>query len=114
MKKIIANHSPKCKYSVLDSDGNKVNAFEFIFDDKLLNALESLQDDNLESYKVKGQLLTDTGQYLSDCSLLIEGESKSIFYEGFLRNEPEIDVDCIDSSFDSIACELQEQIELFK
>lgn len=114
MKKIIANHSPKCKYSVLDFDGNKVNAFEFIFDDKLLNALENLQDDNLESYKIKGQLFTDTGHYLSDCSLEVEGESRCISYDGSLRNEAELDVDCIDSSFDSIACELQEVLELSK
>lgn len=115
MRKIIVNHTSLSKYTAKDCDGNKVKAFEFTFDHKLLAVLEKAKTEDLVSFKVNGQLFTDTGVKLSECSYEVIVDQTFISYDGYLG-----DLACFelcndnDHRFESIACNLQNELDISK
>lgn len=115
MRKIIINYTSQSKYTAKDYEGRAVKAFEFTFDDRLLAVLEKAKTEDLVSFKVKGQLFTDTGVKLAECSLEVIGEQTFISYDGYLGNPARFELfNDNDHRFESIACDFQEELDISK
>lgn len=115
MRKIIVGYTSKSKYTARDADNKPIQAFEFIFDDAVLTALEQIQSEDLAMYGVMGKAVSDTGMSLGDCKLLVSGDEKQVFYEGYQGHQQAFTVGkCNDGQFETVASEFQEKIELSK